>query len=296
MEPSVATPAFHHLAGQTIWIDPGLPELQPFRTSLQAFPPAQLPAELACLPDQPALIQAEGWVADQVSKVSLWWHAQGYLIEIPAVGRFWTARDGSAIARVSRAPDADPAFLAEALLGPALVLALALKGTWCLHASAIAVENRVIVFLGVSGAGKSTLAAYLSVKPGVRRVADDILPVAVQDGRSYAFPHFPQLKLAIHQQPGLSLPEKLPLAVIYLLDEKPAPSVEAIGPGNSALLLAGHSVAARLFDRQLLSRHFDFCSLAGSILAVRKLAYPRVRSELPSVWQALQADLAGRDA
>ena len=112
-------------------------------------------------------------------------------MEIPAAGRFWTAADGSAIHQVSQVPGSDPAFLAEALLGPPLVLALALRDTWCLHASAVEYGGRVIAFLGESGAGKSTLAAYLAGQPGVRRVADDILPVAWQDHRLYYLAAFP---------------------------------------------------------------------------------------------------------
>ena len=76
------------------------------------------------------------------------------------------------------------------------------------------------------------------------------------------------------------------------MNEQPAISVEALGPGDSALVLAGHTVAARIFDRQLLSRHFGFCSQAASDLPMRRLAYPRIRSEMPVVWKALKADLA----
>ena len=151
---SAGMPAFHRLAGQTIWIDPGLPELQPFRLANQAFPHSQIPAMLSNLAEALPAIQATGWLADNFTTVSLWPDEFGTLMEIPAAGRFWTAADGSAIHQVSQVPGSDPAFLAEALLGPPLVLALALRNTWCLHASAVEYGGRVIAFLGESGAGK----------------------------------------------------------------------------------------------------------------------------------------------
>ncbi len=268
-----------------------MPELQPYRVDSQASPPPQIPDNLPSLAKNPPGLQIEGWLSDQFSTISLWWDGRGTLMEIPAVGRFWTAADGSVVCQVSQTPDADPAFFKEALLGPPLMLALALQGSWCLHASAVEYGNKVIGFLGGSGSGKSTLAAFLAGQPGVRRAADDILPVTWQDRRLSARPHFPQLKLPGDQQPGPGFPDKLPLAALYLLDEQPTISIEALGPGDSTLVLAGHTVAARLFDRQLLSRHFEFCSQVAAIIPIRRLAYPRIRSELPALWQALQDDM-----
>jgi hypothetical protein len=290
--PAFRTPAFHRLAGQTIWIDHALPELRPFRSADQAIPLAQIPADLASLAKAAPALQADGWLADRFSAVSLWRDEYGTLMEIPEAGRFWTDSDGSIISYVSQFSGMEAGFLAEALLGPPLVLALALRDTWCLHASAVEYDHQVIAFLGESGTGKSTLAAYLSDQPGVRRVADDILPVALESRRLSALPHFPQLKLPIDQQPGPALPERLLLSVLYLLEPQATISVEPLGPGNSALLLAGHTVAARIFDRQLLSRHFTFCSRAAADIPVRRLAYPHEQAGLPGVWDALQNDLA----
>jgi hypothetical protein len=292
MEHAALVPACHRLAGQPIWIDPGLPELLPFRCSDPASPPPQIPTHLSSLAGQPPSLRAEGWVAEHFSTVSVWQDEQGILTEVPTIGRFWTAADGSTISMVTIFPGSSPALRAEALLGPPLVLALALNGTWCLHASAVEIGGQCYAFLGGSGAGKSTLAAFLGGQPGVRRVADDILPVGFDDRQAWALPRFPQLKLPIRQQPGAVLPERLPLAAVFLLDEQPTLSIEPLRPGNSALLLAGQTVAARLFDRQLLARHLDFCIQAAPLMAARRLAYPRRLDGLPEVWKALQSELA----
>jgi len=285
------TSGFYSLAGQTIRFDPWVPELQPFLQGSLHCRAYQLPSHFARLKANSPIAQVTGWLADQYQTISLWQDDSGYLLDIPSAGSFWTAADGGTICQVSCSGSTDLTFLAEAFLGPPLILALALRGIWCFHASAIEFEHQMVAFMGESGAGKSTLAVYLAKLPGVRRVSDDILPVMWEDGKLYALPHFPQLKIPQHQQPGLGFPQKLPLMAVYYLDEQPAISIKGLGSGNSALLLAGHTVAARLFDRQLLSNHFSFCGQAAAGISVRGLAYPRQWTELPWVLQALKDDL-----
>lgn len=281
------------LAGQTIWFNQSLNELQPFRLEGLTSPPCSLPANLLELVREPPLLQAVGWLADKSTSISLWRDDNGYLLEIPAAGFFWTAMSGSCIYQVFRVPSANPSLLCESILGPPLALALCLSGIWCLHASAIEYENQLAVFVGSSGAGKSTLATYLADHSGIRQTADDILPVSEAVQGVNALPHFPQLKIHPEEQPGLAFPERLPLSVIYLLDEGVDVSLETLSPAEAAMSLAGHTVAAHLFDRQLISQHFTFCSQSATVVPVRKLIYPRKFSQLPQVWQVLKNDLAG---
>lgn len=283
-------PVFYRLAGQIIQFDREIPELRPFRldpVETSPFPAGFNPQKLNT--SSPAS-QAFGWLANSMLTVSVWREEQGYRLDIPSAGEFWVSADGSAIGQISRAVDVPPVFLAESWLGPPLVLALALRGIWCLHASAIQAMGKQIAFLGSSGAGKSTLAAYIASQPGAQRAADDILPVAWQDGCLVSLPHFPQLKISTERQPGPKMAEKMPLTALYLLEESPDVSLEAVGSGSAAVLLAAHTVAARLFDTRLLTEHLTFCTRAASI-PLRRLAYPREVTALPLVWQALQEDL-----
>ena len=285
-----ASPAFYRLASQTIFLNPSIPEMQPFRLDTQIFSEPPLPPNLDELYVSAPSLRAEGWISDRLETITFWRDDQGVLLDIPSAGRFWTSADGAAIRHISGPPELEPSILAQSLLGPPLVLALALNGVWCLHASAIIIEDRAVVFLGNSGAGKSTLAAFLREQPGAQRVGDDILPVTWENGALFALPRFPQLKLPITAQPGLTFPEKIPLAAVYLLDKGSSIRIEAAGPAAATLTLASHSVAARLFDRQLLGAHLDFCAQAAKAASVRRLIYPRIFAELPAVWQALQAD------
>jgi len=93
-------------------------------------------------------------------------------------------------------PGADHTALEFALYRGVLPRILHLRGTTCLHASAVATEDGVVAFVGPSGAGKSTLAAAL-VSRGWSLVSDDVLPLRRSpDGDEVlAGPGLPELRL-----------------------------------------------------------------------------------------------------
>jgi hypothetical protein len=128
-------------------------------------------------------------------------------------------------------------------------------------------------------------------------VADDVLPVQWEQGRLYAWPRFPQLKLPPGEQPSLDLPEKIPLSAIYNLDELPDEAetiaIQRVGKPAAALLLIHHTIAARLFDPGLLTCHLDFTLQAASAIPVQRLLFPRDYDLLPAVEVKIMDDLAG---
>jgi hypothetical protein len=291
MAVSLGTPAFYRLAGQSIFIDPEIPAVQPFRLEGQAFPTPQIPADLMSMAQIPPAALIEGWLADQILTVSLWRNQDGTLMEIPTAGYFWSRADGKAICQVSQAPEAGPRFLAEALLGPPLVLALAWRDKWCLHASAALFQDKMIAFLGESGGGKSTLAAYLSQNPNWHLVSDDILPVSKDPGGLVAWPRFPQLKLPEEAQPGPSLPEELPLGKLCVLSNTDAderPDLKRLSASLAVPFLLAHTAGTRLFDPQLLEKHLTFCIQAAEGVHVYRLGYPRRLEALPEIHQLLE--------
>lgn len=172
------------------------------------------------------------------------------------------------------------------LLGPALVLALALQGVFCLHASAVVAGDRLVAFLGESGRGKSTLAAYLA--RDWRRLADDMLPLAA--GKTA-----PALACLPFPQPLADLVEisaAMPLSAAYVLDDGEL-SLQTLPPAAATLALARHTVAARLFPPNLLAHHFSFCAQLAAAIPVKSLRYRRCYTALPAVRQAIAADLSG---
>ena len=233
--------------------------------------------------------------------------ADGYRLEIEDVGAVSISLDGLSIRFAGpTATGVDDAAFRDAFLGPVLTLTLALHGTFCLHASAVATTRGVVAFMGSSGAGKSTLARLLAGLPSAsapwRLVADDILPWSVDGGRPVALPRFPQLKLAPDAQPSLALPERLPLVALYELaapaPESPRGSIEstALSGRAAALGLVRRTVAARLFGPGLLARHLELCATAAEGARVGTLTYPRSMDVGLALRTAIARDLGIDDA
>jgi hypothetical protein len=223
----------------------------------------------------------------------------GYQLFVDAIGEFTMAPPHRPLGW-SRTKGSDIDIFQEALLGPALILYLALCDTWCLHASAVVRDGRAVAFIGDSGRGKSTLAAFLARPAGSdwQRIADDILPITAGPAGLTASPHFPQLKLPPKARPSCDLPAQIPLAAVYLLEpvaaedhDESAVRIEPLSRYQATIALIGHTVAARLFDKTLLTRHTDFC--ADAAVPAYRLTYPHRYDLLPQIASMIEEE--GRD-
>lgn len=202
---------------------------------------------------------------------------------------FWTDRPllclGPPKARVLLPPDlveeipafeegaVDPDRLEELALGPPILLLLAARAIWALHASAVFVHGRLFVFLGESGRGKSTLAA-LSY-PGWTRAADDLLPFELVRGRLLAHLDYPQLKL---DTPRLFDGASAPVAAFVELagpGSAEEPQLTRLRPSETARLLLGQTVSARRYGPDLLTAHLEACVSAANAVPAYRLALPR---------------------
>ena len=172
-----------------------------------------------------------------------------------------------------------------------MVMALAFRGGWGMHASAAMYKENVIVYLGESGQGKSTLAAYLSQSAGWRMVADDILPVKMDANGVRVLPHFPQLKLPLDAQPGIGLPEHLPLKYICVLthaEPDQMPELQILSTAQTVKALLSHIAGTRMFDSMLLAKHLEFSAQAGKQIPAYRLIHPHRRDTLPLVREFLE--------
>ena len=93
-----------------------------------------------------------------------------FLLNIPGIGRF-LLEDGSAITFETES-GAGPEDVAVFLTGSVFGVLLHQRNHIVLHASAVLVRDKAVLFCGPSGAGKSTLAAALG-EQGLPLVADD---------------------------------------------------------------------------------------------------------------------------
>ncbi len=210
---------------------------------------------------------------------------------------------------------------ASYLLGPILGLLLRLRGVTCLHASAVAFDNRSVAFVGPEGAGKSTTAAALA-QQGYGVLSDDIVALVEQAGEFRVMPAYPHLSLwpdsvkMLYGSAGalpcfspewdkrrLALGENgthfecrpLPLAAIYVLGERrpdPAPFVEAIRPQAALLSLVADTYANKILDRDLRASEFNLLARLASSVAVRRVHPSNDPARLDDLCKVIRDDYA----
>jgi hypothetical protein len=206
------------------------------------------------------------------------------------------------------------------LLGPIMGFVLGLRGTICLHASAIVIGGQAIALIGPSGAGKSTTAAAFT-RLGYRVLTDDVVALTEQDSAFLVQPGYPRLRLWPQSVSALygatdALPcltpnwdkryldliehgdrfqsQPLPLAAIYLLgerrDDPGAPLVEAV-PGSERLMsLVANTYATKLMDRSMRAREFEVLGRVVASVPVRRVIPHTNTAYLPNLCEVIVKD------
>lgn len=237
-----------------------------------------------------------------------------------AVGTFLIS-DASRI-DVDPAPDVDDPLLAFPLLGPVMALLLHQRGLLILHASAIAIGGRSVVFLGDKGAGKSTTAGAM-IRAGHLLLTDDVVALDLSDpARPMILPGFPQLKLAadaadairieqaevrpqVHPQidkaqhrlrEGFS-GEAMPASRIYILQRGEHAAISPLPVAGALPAIIKFSYVTR-FGRQALvgdfaSIHLRHCAQLASQLGVCRLDVPTGLTRIGEAVALIESDLAG---
>ncbi len=211
------------------------------------------------------------------------------------------------------------------LLGPIIGAVLRLRGTVCLHASAIDVDGRAIAFIGPAGAGKSTTAAAFAVR-GVAVLSDDTLALTESGASWIVAPGYPRVRLwpesahalAADAGPGALLPpgqsgsttryhldlmaqghrfqrQPLPLGLVYVLEEANAGDVLDAAPltASAALMaLAGNTYGWRILDRAQRAAEFEALGRFVERVPVRRLRRPTDFARLPEFVELVLNDLA----
>lgn len=213
-----------------------------------------------------------------------------------------------------RAAGASDDVLRLYLLGPVLALALHQRGWLMLHASAVAVGEQAVAFLGGSGWGKSTMAGALHQR-GHAVVADDFVAVTAE-AAPRVYPGFPQLKLwpeavaALGAEPdelrrlhpdfekqGRRLtagfaPEALPLGRLFVLAEGETIAIERLDKLSALVELVRHSYAAQALPRLDAAEHLRQCAALLRQAALYRLQRPRSLAALPAVAEAVEREAA----
>jgi hypothetical protein len=205
----------------------------------------------------------------------------------------------------------DERMLSLFVLGPVLAVLLHQRGHLLLHASAVAVAEEAVLFLGSGGWGKSSMAAALHAR-GHGLLTDDVAVFGAEEGWPTLFPGFPQLKLWPDALVSLGDdPEKLPrcnprlekrarpvthkfsstplpIKRIYVLDKGSAPEILALRPQEALGELIRHTYG----DIGLGSTsHFLECASVVNKVTVCRLRRQRSLPQLPDLARLVEADV-----
>jgi len=244
------------------------------------------------------------------------WRIAGreFLLRIPDIARF-LLRNGDEIvfAPESDASEADiPIFILGTLFG----ILLHQREQIVLHASAVRVNGKAVLFCGPSGAGKSTLAAALA-QHGYPLVTDDFCTIAVNgSGSPLVHPDGRQLKLwaqaierldlaqqrgervrksleKFYVEPAEVFTEPLPLGAVYALREARPPHGPGIEQPNvvDAVLLPLRNAYRPLLVRRLGQRanYFHAATAIANVVGIFYLTRALDFAKMPEVIGWLEA-------
>jgi hypothetical protein len=209
----------------------------------------------------------------------------------------------------------DMSFLRHLILGPGIGTLLLQKGHLVLHASAVNVEGRGVVFLGWGGDGKSTIAAAMNNR-GYQFITDDVLTIKFsKDNEPVAVPSFPRVKLwddvikYMTDQPELirkihpeiekyslkvddrfSL-ESLPLKMIYVLENSQNTTITVLKPQDALMELIKSSYALNLFGETGKSRNLFQCANLVKNVPVKLLKKRQSLKELEDLIRIVEEDV-----
>ena len=230
---------------------------------------------------------------------SMWMAPGRILIDIPDIVRMLMI-EGREL-RYSAAAGNSPKDVAIFLNATGLGALFHQREMTVLHASAVLVGDRAVLFCGRSGAGKSTLAAALNQR-GFPLIADDICAIrSGQDGRPAATPDGRCLKLwqdALHRlsfgtgeeigrirseidkfyvRPGALAAQNVPIAAIYRLREDRSvtkPVIDRMNLAEAAHIVVDNAYRPRMVT--LLNQRKQYLetaagvSQAGGVFALRR--------------------------
>jgi hypothetical protein len=201
---------------------------------------------------------------------------------------------------------------ADYLLGSVLAFVLRLRGTVPLHASAVVIENRAVLFAGSAGAGKSSTAAAFALL-GYPVLSDDIVVIADDGGVMMAHPSHGHLSVWPDAAHGLFATESLPQhSAVYAkhrvdliergycfretaapidticvlagrLTASRSPVVQALRPHEGLMALVGQTYGNYVLDAAMRAREFDLLGRVVGSVTVRDLAFnDRLEDLVPS--------------
>jgi hypothetical protein len=212
------------------------------------------------------------------------------------------------------------------LLDQVIPLVLSVRGRLVLHASAVVVPRGAIAFLGETGQGKSTLSGSF-VTQGFPLVTDDCLLLQEAGEHLFGHPSYPGLRLWPDSVAALfgqgtrlchvahytekkrlgpdngPLPfcaDPAPLQRVYVLapyeetEDTKAITFAPLSPREAFMELVKHTYRLDIIAQERLNEEFECVARVVALLPLCRLAFPQDLSLLPTVREAILANLSGR--
>jgi hypothetical protein len=205
------------------------------------------------------------------------------------------------------------------LLGPVMGFVMLLRGVVCLHASAIAVDNRAIALLGPAGSGKSTTAAAFS-DLGYSVLAEDVVTLDDRGDHFLVRPGYPCIRLWPASVKALygsetHLPkltpnwdkcyldlknkfhtEALPLVAIYHLGERrhdaTTPMIKTLDRSEGLLSLIANTYATKLMDKEMRAREFELLTRVLNNVPLRRVTPSADPARIPELCESILNDFS----
>ena len=206
------------------------------------------------------------------------------------------------------------------LIGPVMGFVLRLRGTVCLHASAVAIGDRAVALVGLPGAGKSTTAAAFACA-GFPILSDDVVALADKGDQFLVQPGYPRVNLwpdsvgrlfASADALPLITPTwdkrylplgqnghrfascPLPLGAIYILGSRDealkVPVLEEVSGEEAFMVLVANSYVNYLLDKNMRRKEFGVLSRVVSEIPIRRVLPPAEPSAIFNLCEAMAAD------
>jgi len=224
-----------------------------------------------------------------------------FLLQVDGIAGYYIT-EGRRIL-IERKPGATDEEILLFLMGSAMGALLHQRNILPLHAGAVQVDGKAVLFIGPSSIGKSTLAGGFQ-KRGYALLADDVCAVSANgDGEAIAIPGFPRLKLWADtlnkldtEKSGLTrvrldhdfkkyfvpfnntAPEPMPVRSVFVLQSTNTDQFEVeelMGMGRIEPLL-NHTYRPRFLEGLGGKKaHFRLCSQVADKARVIKVVRPR---------------------
>jgi hypothetical protein len=165
-----------------------------------------------------------GVVPEELANAEVLWDGKFHgrvgtcIFDFPRAGRMRI--DGGRRITVAPSPEGVPGWFVAQLATTGFAALLYQRGALCLHASAVAFNDRAYLVVGPSGAGKSTTASAL-LKRGCQFISDDVTVITARAGGGFdARASYPTVRLNFDSHVAVKLGAAAPGEREESLDDK----------------------------------------------------------------------------